>query len=58
MNTVDPVRDTETALRDVRDLPIGELLASATPELDSALGVVLSELSTSQESLAAFGNAP
>ncbi|WP_033340224.1 hypothetical protein [Catenuloplanes japonicus] len=44
-------------LRDVRSLPIGDLVAETTDEgLDSALDLILSSLPEEEENLAAFGS--
>lgn len=48
----------EDLLEDVRALPLAEIIAADAPDLDDALQHVLHGLSTTTESLAAFGAAP
>ncbi|GAB7050435.1 hypothetical protein [Catenuloplanes indicus] len=50
--------DDASMLADVRALPIGELVAADAADLDGALDHVLRGLSSTVESLAAFGNSP
>ncbi|WP_157239825.1 hypothetical protein [Catenuloplanes japonicus] len=58
MSTAEPVHETESALRDVRAQPVDVLVSPGSSTFDGALDIVLRELSSKAESLAAFGNTP
>ncbi len=56
-NKQDAVND-DLALRDVRSVPVGDLVSAAMGDFDSALASVLRSLPEDEESMAAFQNAP
>ncbi|MDP9797345.1 FXSXX-COOH protein [Catenuloplanes nepalensis] len=56
-NSHEPL-DEASMLKDVRGLPLDDLLAAGSADLDDALEQVLQGLSPTAENIAAFGSIP